>query len=133
VVVRDDLSPGMQMAQAMHAAIEFQHDSPDLAVPWRNDSRYLVVVSVPDELSLYDLVSQACKVGIAFSAFREPDLDYEVTAVALQPGTLARQLCSRYPLALRHGTRRLDSGDLGRSRTETPSATIDRKEEVASL
>jgi hypothetical protein len=132
-VVRGDLPPGLQMAQAMHAAIEFQHDWPDEARRWNDRSRYLVCVAAPSELDLHDLLARASSLGVRFSAFQEPDLDHEMTAVALQPGTLARQLCSGYPLALRHGTRRLDSGDRSRSRTETPSATITEREKVASL
>ena len=99
IVVRSDMSPGLQVAQSVHAAIQFLAD-------WPQSSRWvrhynLVVVAVPDELALADIAAAAVEEGICRSIFREPDLDNTITAVALQPSEEAQKLCARLPLALR--------------------------------
>lgn len=101
IAVRADLPPGLQLAQAVHAAFHFHHDHPDLVGPWIVKSNYLVVVAVPDEDALLDLIKEAATRGIARTAVREPDLDDAATAVALEPGRAARRLCAQLPLALR--------------------------------
>lgn len=64
VLVRNDLAPGLQMAQAVHAATAFVHLHPDLYLATPN----VVVLSVPDEESL---IAHATPDGVLF---REPDL-----------------------------------------------------------
>jgi len=98
------LYPGLQIAQAVHAAFAFAHQRPELVGPWMHNSNYLIVVSVPDEGALMDLISEAAHRGIGRTATREPDLDDELTAVALEPGPAAARLCSSLPLALRGAT-----------------------------
>lgn len=68
---------------------------------WLEDSNFLVVVAVPDEDALAELAARAAEEGIIRTLVREPDLDNELTAVALQPGSEARRLCAQLPLALR--------------------------------
>lgn len=99
--MRDDIPPGLQMAQAVHAAFAFQHDHPELTADWLKRSNYLVIVSVPDEGVLLDLISAAAQRGIPRTAVREPDLQDEATAVALAPTIEAARLCASRPLALR--------------------------------
>lgn len=89
------------MAQAVHAAFHFYHDFPSLARPWLIQSNFLVIVSVPDENVLLDLITQASVRGITRVAVREPDLDNEATALALAPGKEAQKLCASLPLALK--------------------------------
>jgi len=61
----------------------------------------VVIVQVPDEDALLDLITQVSSAGLVRSAVREPDLDNEATAVAIQPGPESQWICSRLPLALR--------------------------------
>jgi peptidyl-tRNA hydrolase len=68
---------------------------------WVEDSNFLVVVAVPDELALAELAARAGEEGLAASIVREPDLENTITAVALQPGDEARRLCANFPLALK--------------------------------
>jgi peptidyl-tRNA hydrolase len=68
---------------------------------WRITSNNLVVVAVPNEDALLDLITTASRQGIRRVAVREPDLDNEATAVALEPGEQAARLCANLPLALR--------------------------------
>lgn len=91
----------MQVAQSNHAMAHFFYDHPSVARDWLVRSNYLVVVSVPDEDALLDLVSAVHSKGLLRSAVREPDLEDQATAVAIQPGTDAQRLCSRFPLTLR--------------------------------
>lgn len=76
-------------------------EEPDLIADWHKTSNFLVLVSVPDELSLVDLAFKAEANGIPVTVVREPDLDNQVTSVALAPCDAARRLCSSLPLALR--------------------------------
>ncbi len=101
VAVRDDLPPGLQMAQAVHAAFSFAHEHRDLLDPWLLASNFLVIVSVPDENHLLDLISEAHRRGIVHTGVREPDVNDEATAVALAPGVASQRLCASLPLALR--------------------------------
>lgn len=89
------------MAQAVHASFAYARDFPDVTREWLLRSNYLVCVSVPDEESLLDLITDASRRGIPRAAVREPDLQNEATAVALAPGNQARRLCANLPLALR--------------------------------
>lgn len=85
----------------MHAAFAFQHDHPELCADWLKVSNYLVIVAVPDEGALLDLVSAASARGIPRTAVREPDLADEATAVALGPGPAVGRLLANAPLALK--------------------------------
>ena len=95
------MSPGLQAAQAVHAAFHFSFDWPAMALAWCRDSNFLVVVAVPDEAALAELAACAVEEGIARTIVREPDLSNTITAVALQPGPEARRLCAEMPLALK--------------------------------
>lgn len=108
IAVRADLLPGLQLAQAVHAAFALARERPDLVHPWMHTSNYLIIVCVADEGALLDLIGEAARRGIARIATREPDLDDTVTAVALAPGADAQRLCASLPLALREGTARSD-------------------------
>jgi peptidyl-tRNA hydrolase len=101
IAVRADLSSGLQVAQAVHAAFAFAHEQPAVTNHWLTKSNYLVVVAVPDEIALMDLISEASRRGITRVAVREPDIGDEITAVAFEPGVAAKRLCACLPLALR--------------------------------
>ena len=75
VLVRGDLSPGMQIAQAVHAAAEYALVHPDHVREVRN----LVVLNVLDENDLLDYATIHPEIGVLF---REEDLDDEATAYA---------------------------------------------------
>ena len=91
----------MQIAQSVHAAFQFLHDHPTVVQPWLVTSNFLVVVSVPDEDALLDLITEASRRGITRLAVREPDLDNDATAVALAPGRESQRLCASLPLVLK--------------------------------
>jgi hypothetical protein len=60
-----------------------------------------VILTVPDELSLGWLCTDAIAAGLCVVAFHEPDLDGSLTAVALEPA--GHRLVSRLPLAFSCG------------------------------
>lgn len=99
VVVRSDLAPGLQMAQAVHAAFLYARTHADSFCEWMRDSQYLITVSVPSEAELKSLVTEAAKRGLLHVEWREPDLDDSTTAIALEPSAGSRRLCSNLPLA----------------------------------
>ena len=52
VVVCSDLEPGAQGCQAIHAAIQFTFEHPELSGEWFRDSNYLAFLQVRDEREL---------------------------------------------------------------------------------
>lgn len=100
VITRRDLTPGQQAVQAAHAAIEFQHEHSQIAKHWNTHSKYLVFLSVPDENSLMFLLEKIKIQELKHSIFREPDMNNQMTAIAVEPTEKTMKLCSKLPLAL---------------------------------
>jgi hypothetical protein len=98
VVTRRDLSFGAQSIQCGHAAIDFQHQHPELAKLWHSHSNYLAYLTVKDEQELIDLIVKATLRGIKYTIFREPDINNQITAVAFEPTSASRKLTSSLPL-----------------------------------
>jgi peptidyl-tRNA hydrolase len=94
------LLPGSQAVQASHAIIKFVFEHPQIANNWYNISQYLVELSVNNQEELLELVEKLKWKDISFSEFREPDLDNELTAIALEPSEKARRVVSSMPLLL---------------------------------
>lgn len=109
IAVRGDLPVGLAAAQAVHAAFSFAERHPSITGPWQRESQYLVIVTVPDEVALIALASNALARNLEVSTWHEPDLAGAATAVALEPGLAARRLCANLPL-------------LGREQREAASA-----------
>ena len=101
VVTRKDLFPGAQIAQAIHAITEFGFEHPDVYSNWHSASNYICVLSAKNENELLSLIDRLIKKGIKFSIFREPDLDNEITAIAIEPAIESKKICSSYSLALK--------------------------------
>jgi len=101
VVTRRDISPGYQGVQSQHAAIQFAFDHPERGTEWFKNSNYLAWLSVENEVELMKLITDAADVGLKWSAFREPDVGGQITAIALEPHPRTAALCKALPLALR--------------------------------
>lgn len=93
MAVRQDLPPGLQAAQAVHAAIGFALEHPALL------PETVILVGVPGEEELARLLDEANALSYAGFAVREPDLGNSLTALALEPR--AARLCRGLPLLLR--------------------------------
>jgi hypothetical protein len=94
VVTRADLPPGAQAAQAIHAAVAYGRDFGDHLPPGET----VVFLAARDELELCWLVSRLREEDVFYSAFREPDLDHSLTAIAVGSG--GASACRKYRLAL---------------------------------
>lgn len=102
IITRSDMAPGYQGVQSIHAAMQFAMEHPTINQEWFERSNYLGFLSVRDEHELNKLVDKASSLDIEYSIFREPDIDNQVTAIALAPGSKTRKLCSNLPLALKN-------------------------------
>jgi len=100
VVVRNDLEPGLQLAQAVHAAVKYALSHED-ARRWHEESNNVAVLQVPDEEALRALTQRVLikDPGCLVATFEEPDLDHQWTAAAFGNG--AKKLMGSLPLALR--------------------------------
>lgn len=96
IIVRADLRPGLQIAQACHAQHAFCERHQELKKAWKGN---LVVLQTPDEDTLDELHLQIIDKGFAEAMFAEIDLDNEKTAIAVEGA--ASRLLSTLPLALR--------------------------------
>lgn len=100
-MTRQDLNHGAQLAQSMHASLEFFNTYPELTKEWIKNSSYLVCLSAKDESDLEALYKKAKERNIVVVEFREPDFNYELTALCFEPTLEAKKLCSSIPLALK--------------------------------
>lgn len=89
------------MSQSLHAFREFAEQYPEIEREWYKKSNYIAVLSVKDESELKNLCEKLDSKEIKFSKFKEPDLDNELTAVAIEPSKSARKACSSIGLALK--------------------------------
>ena len=99
-VTRRDLTAGSQAVQSTHAAIQFVFEHPEIAQIWFKDP-YLAQLSVENEEQLHELIYKLQKNHIKYSIFREPDLDNQITAIAIEPSEQTRRLLSSLPLMLK--------------------------------
>lgn len=99
VAVRSDLPSGDQFAQSNHATAQFAAQHPAVHQQWFHQSNWLIVLTVPNEAGLFVLESMALTLGLKHSLVHEPDLDDAATAIALEPGPMAKRLCAQLPCA----------------------------------
>lgn len=95
------MPPGYQAVQAAHAYVEFCVQHPDIIAEWHEISQYMCLLAVENEAELSEYYSRAIGAGIKCVAFYEPDRDYEMTAICLEPSDVAAAVCANLPLALR--------------------------------
>ena len=98
IITRRDLSIGIQAVQAGHAAVQFQYEHPELATNWYNNSNYLIFLTTGNEDDLQKLIDKANSSNIQISIFREPDINNQITAIALEPCEQSRKMSSSLPL-----------------------------------
>jgi peptidyl-tRNA hydrolase len=99
IIVRADIDPGLQLAQACHAVAAFSQQHPESFSLWVREVKNIAVLAIPNLQALLDLYELAARKGIARAIFIEPDLGDEATAIALGEG--AHKICSHLPKALR--------------------------------
>jgi len=88
------------MVQGAHAAIDFQHQHPEIAKDWNTNSNYLIILSAENEAKLQKYISKFNHYGLCHTVFREPDIGNQITAVCVEPSDRTKRLTSHLPLAL---------------------------------
>jgi peptidyl-tRNA hydrolase len=97
VVVRRDLPVGLRCAQICHAALKFAHEWRTIETAWYHGSNNIVILEVEDQAELLVMIERLRNGGISLSVFEEPDLNNEITAIAVEPK--AKRLLRRVRLA----------------------------------
>jgi hypothetical protein len=83
----------------VHAAFDFAVFHPELTQSWHDESNYLVVVTTENEKTLAELQSIIeFDLKLRHIGVTEPDMDDELTAVAVEPSDDVRRLLSSLPL-----------------------------------
>ncbi len=95
------MSAGYQATQSAHALAEFSNEHFSLYQDWYSFSKAITLLAVKNEDELKYLISRLSEKGIPFSVFIEPDVNNQVTAIAIAPSLEAKKLCSSIPLALK--------------------------------
>ena len=98
VITRRDLPLPYQAVQAAHAAVQFQYEHPELAKNWYHNSNYLIFLTTENEDELKKFIDKANSNNIQLSIFREPDINNQITAIALEPCEQSRKMTSSLPL-----------------------------------
>ena len=88
------------MTQGIHSSIQFTFEHPEIAKEWYKNP-YLAALSAQDEKSLKSIIKKAKEKGIKYSIFREPDINNQIAAIALEPSDATRRLTSNLPLTLK--------------------------------
>lgn len=89
------------MTQSAHALAEFIFSFPEESKKWHSSSNYLVCLSVKDENDLLELSRKLNDKSINHKVFREPDINNQVTAIAIEHHDDVRKICSSFPLAMK--------------------------------
>ena len=98
IITRRDIILPYQAVQSGHAGIQFQYEHPELAKNWYSNSNYLVFLSAENEDELKKFINKANSNNIKISIFREPDINNEITAIAVEPCEWSRKHTSGFPL-----------------------------------
>jgi peptidyl-tRNA hydrolase len=111
IITRSDLAPGLQAAQVAHAAFRFSYEHRPIATAWHEESNFLIILSVPDEDALRKLGKDAEARNLPVTYFTEPDIEDQLTAIAIAPSNATVELCAELPLALRDVVRPVQGYD----------------------
>lgn len=98
IVTRQDLSYGYQTVQSAHAVAEFCDSYPKEYKEWKTNSNSIICLAVKDEKKLIKLTEKLQSKQINISPFYEPDIDNQLTAIAIEPSINARKITSYIPL-----------------------------------
>lgn len=98
VIVREDLSPGARVAQAVHGAHEFSDAHPGEYARWREESNTVAILAAQGEPHLRYLAEMAAMWGVPHASFQEPDMGGASTVLVLAPGPASQRLTRGLPL-----------------------------------
>ena len=87
--------------QSAHAVADFIISHHEVAKVWHEQSNYLIILSVPTEYDLQRTAQTLSAANLLFSPFHEPDIDNQLTAIAIEPSDEAKKFCSQFKLAFK--------------------------------
>ena len=99
-VTRTDIPEGYQAVQSTHAAIDFVFEHPSRAGPWHKESNTLVMLTVKDEKGLHHLIRKCEYLRLSYTAFREPDIGNQLTAICIEPHPETYKMVQNLPLLI---------------------------------
>ena len=99
-VTRKDLTAGYQLVQSGHAIAEFAEQFPDKFAEWKQQSNYLISLSVDNEEKLQRLFYKLQDNGANVVAFTEPDIDDQLTSICYYGTPEMRKHTQNLDLAL---------------------------------
>lgn len=82
VVADAALPAGLKIAQTGHALVAWAIAHPEETRRWHRESNYLVCLQAPD---LAAVIEKLDRKGVRYVPFREPDLNDQLTAIAVEP------------------------------------------------
>lgn len=103
VVIREDLKPGLELAQGIHAAVELAILKPEDALAWRRESQNVAALGAADEAGLRQALDRVREMGARPARFHEPDLGGALTGFAFiaDDSSAEARALSSLPLALK--------------------------------
>ena len=100
IIVDASLSPGMQVAQASHAAFELSLRYPNAISDWHDVSNYVVCLSSNDLRSVVNRLQEHPESSVV--RIHEPDLEGNpLVALAVRPSHHVGAMLACLPLALK--------------------------------
>lgn len=99
-VTRKDLTAGYQLVQSGHAIAEFVQQFPDKFAEWKQQSNYLISLSVDNEEKLQRLFYKLQDNGADVVAFTEPDINDQLTSICYYGTPEMRKHTDKLDLAL---------------------------------
>lgn len=93
VIVRTDLGSGPRVAQAVHGARLFAAEHAQIEHEWYTGSNTIVILGAKDDAHLLSLAEKADYWDVAWSMFREPDLQNQATCLVLAPSPVTHKIC----------------------------------------
>ena len=100
-MTRKDIFPGYQLVQTAHAAAEYILRFRDESEVWARDSNSIITLAAQDLQGLEKLRDKLKDWGVKIAEFYEPDIDNQLTAIALLGDEQTRRKLSYLPLALK--------------------------------
>ncbi len=100
-ITRQNLTFGYQLVQSCHSIADFAYDHPDIFKQWKQESNSIITLAVKDEQSLIDICNKLQSVTPYITSFREPDIDNQMTAIAIYGTPEIRKMLCNIPLALK--------------------------------
>lgn len=83
IIVRNDLEPGYKVAQSAHALADFAVKFENEFKQWQLGSNYLCCLEA-SEIRMETIITKLDSLNIKYEVFKEPDIGYQTTAIAVE-------------------------------------------------